>query len=309
VTGAREAANPSNDFAVAEHFRRWPFPGIEHRSREGLIFLRMVATWLKARAGKGRVADIGCGTGQTGIALARHFPETELVGIDLVEESVEAGRGLADEAKMTNVRFLQADLNGPLAGNSEYDVVMCLGVLHHTHDLASGLDSCCALLRSGGHLLLWLYGRYGRERHRLNQQFLRLVGDNLADADRLDLAKSLVETDAGHFVVDTGFYTPLGSGADGARWLLDHPEWLADQLIPVVEQTVTLPDILSLFRDRRLSFEKWLGVDLDPRAYVTDPLLLDRLQQLSPEQRLVAIDLLTKPPYYFVAGRSLSEDG
>jgi hypothetical protein len=155
--------------------------------------------------------------------------------------------------------------------------------------------------------LLWLYGRYGRERHRLNQQFLRLVGDNLADADRLDLAKALVEIRSGHFVADTGFYTPLGSGAEGVRWLLAHPEWLADQMIPAVERDVTLPDILSLFEDRHLSFEKWLGVDSDPRSHVTDSLLLDRLLEQTPEQRLAAIDLLIKPSYYFVAGRRAGE--
>jgi SAM-dependent methyltransferase len=298
----------TDDSAVAEHFRRWPFPGIEHRSREGLILLRTIGAWLKASSGNGRVADIGCGTGQTVMTLARHFPDAEFLGIDLVEEVVEVGRGLAKEAQVENVRFLQADLNRPLAWVGEYDVVMCLGVLHHLHDLAWGVDSCCSLLGSRGHLLLWLYGRYGRERHRLNQQFLRLLGFNLSDSQRLDLAGALVEARAGQFVVNTGFYTPHGSGAEGASWLLDHPEWLADQMIPAVEQDVTLPDILSLFGDRSLLFEKWLGVDLDPRSYFTNPLLLDRLQQLSPEQRLAAIDLLIKPPYYFVAGRRAGED-
>ena len=309
MTGVGDDGIPASDSAVADFFRRWPFPGVEHRSREGLIMLRTVGTWLKAGSGNGRVADIGCGTGQTVIALARHFPEVEFVGVDLVEDAVKVGRGLATEAQVENVRFLQADLNRPLVAMGEYDVVMSLGVLHHLQDLACGLNSCRSLLGSGGHLLLWLYGRYGRERHRLNQQFLRLLGANLSDGHRLDLAKAFVEERAGKFVVDTGFYTPCGSGVEGTRWLLDHLEWLADQMIPAVEQGVTLPDILSLFADRHLTFEKWLGVDLDPRSYVTDPLLRDRLLQLSPEQLLVAIDLLIKPPYYFVAGRRVGEDG
>ena len=99
---------------VAAFFRRWPFPGTEHRSREGLIFIRTIGAWLKAGSGHGRVADIGCGTGQTVIALARHFPEAEFVGVDLVAEVLEVGRCLAEEAQLKNVRFLQADLNRPL---------------------------------------------------------------------------------------------------------------------------------------------------------------------------------------------------
>ncbi len=309
MTGDGVSRGTVTDPGVAAHYRRWPFPGVEHGSREGLILLRTVGTWLEASSGSGRVADVGCGTGHTVIALARHFPEVEFVGLDLVEEVLEAAWDRAREAQVETVRFVQGDLNRPLTGLGEFHVVLCLGVLHHLPDLSRGFDSSCSLLGPGGHLVLWLYGKHGRERHRLNQEFLRVLGNQLPGAEQLSLARAFVESLGARFAVDTGFYTPQGSGPEGIGWLLQHPEWLADQMVPALEQSVTLHDILSLFEGRGVTLEKWLGVDPDPKAYTTHPLLLERLEQLSPEQRLLAIDLLIKPAYYFVAGVRRSEAG
>ena len=287
---------------MAAHYRRWPFPSVEHRSREGLIFLRTVGRWLEAVRGTPRVADVGCGTGHTLIALARQFPDVEFTGIDVVEQAVlAAGSRVVDEG-LRNVRFVRADLTWPVEDVGRFDVVLCLGVLHHLPDLRQGFEHASSLLRQKGHIVLWLYGRHGRERHRLNQELLRLLGADLPDGERLGLARAFLEDLGESLMLNTGFYTPYGSGPEGLAWMLEHPEWLADQMIPAVELSVTLSEILSLLQDSGLELEKWLGVDLDPQAYTSQPLLLERLRRLPDVRRLLAIDLVLKPAYYFVTG-------
>jgi SAM-dependent methyltransferase len=252
--------------------------------------------------GTPRVADVGCGTGHTLIALARQFPDVEFTGIDVVEQAVLAARNRVADEGLCNVRFIRADLAQPVEHVGRFDVVLCLGVLHHLPNLRQGFKHVSSLLRQDGHIMLWLYGRHGRERHRLNQELLRLLGADLPHGERLGLARTFLEDLGQSHMLNTGFYTPYGSGLEGLAWMLEHPEWLADQMIPAVEHSVTLSEILMLLEGHELELEKWLGVDLDPRAYTSQPLLLERLRRLPDMRRLLAIDLLLKPAYYFVTG-------
>jgi len=74
-------------------------------------------------------------------------------------------------------------------------------------------------------------------------------------------------------------------------------------MIPGFEQSVTLDEILALFEQNNLQFVKWLGVSPRLSRYTSSRLMLECFGKLSPHDRLIAIDLLLKPEYYFVAGR------
>ena len=50
----------------------------------------------------GRVLDVGCGTGWSSIALARAFPQTTVVGIDLDEASIADARDNAERADVAD---------------------------------------------------------------------------------------------------------------------------------------------------------------------------------------------------------------
>lgn len=58
-----------------------------------------------------RILDVGCGWGDTAIDLARKTgPEGEVMGMDCVEQFLDDARRRADEAGLTNVRFVAADV-------------------------------------------------------------------------------------------------------------------------------------------------------------------------------------------------------
>ena len=105
------------------------FEGTERFFRTGYN-THLVSSWLpaldgvepKLRAGA-RVADVGCGLGASTILMAKEYPKTEFIGFDYHAASIEAARGRAEDAGVTDrVRFEVAPASG-FPGT--YDLVAC----------------------------------------------------------------------------------------------------------------------------------------------------------------------------------------
>lgn len=111
--------------------------------------LRFLADgWLR-----GRVLDIGCGTGDNALFLASRG--LEVLGVDAVPLAIE--RALAKAGDGTRVRFRAADaLALEALGEAPFDAALDCGLFHVFSDTdrpryVAGLH---ALLRPGGHLCL-----------------------------------------------------------------------------------------------------------------------------------------------------------
>lgn len=76
--------------------------------------LSLVAAWSgyssPATEGGFRFLDIGCGPGLSTCLLAASCPEGRFVGIDLLEEHVEAARNTASSGGLENARFIRSDV-------------------------------------------------------------------------------------------------------------------------------------------------------------------------------------------------------
>jgi len=284
---------------VRAHYERWPFPGCDFAGREGLLILRSLTGLLGAHR-SARVLDAGCGTGHTTLALARRFPEITFVGVDFSDSSICAARKAAGD--LANVSFERADISEDLPGLGLFEVALCFGVLHHTPDMGAALRLVVGRIAPGGRLLLWLYGRHGRARHRLNQAFIQSLCGGAPATEQFRVAREFLEHLGQDHASDSGFYSPCGSGEAGIAWLLDHPEWLADQMIPAHEQDVSMHEILDLFASCELHFLDWLGVSSDLGSYTSSRELVQRFETLSGRQKLLAIDCLIKPGSYLVQG-------
>jgi len=70
---------------------------------------------------------------------------------------------------LDQVSYVRGDLFRLPLSSGHFDVVLCLGVLHHTADPRQGFLALARLLRSGGLLLVGLYNRYGRLAHKFRQ--------------------------------------------------------------------------------------------------------------------------------------------
>ncbi len=98
-----------------------------------------------------RVLDAGCGMGRHTVHFSRDGAEVVAVDASLAIEAAAAN------GRDASALFLQADvLKLPLASRS-FDLVSCLGVLHHIEDTAGALAELVRVLRPGGSLLVYLY--------------------------------------------------------------------------------------------------------------------------------------------------------
>lgn len=99
----------------------------------------------------GRVADLGCGSGDAVLAMADAYPDSEVVGYDLDERAVAAARERIATAGLDNASVEQAsaaDIEGPFDLITAFDVV---------HDLAAPrqvLATARAALADDGVLLV-----------------------------------------------------------------------------------------------------------------------------------------------------------
>ncbi len=102
------------------------------------------------------VLDAGCGMGRFADVVSRWGGN--VVGIDL-SLAVEAAH--ANLAGRENVRILQADLFHLPFRLGTFDIVYSLGVLHHTPDCEKAFRQLVPLVRPGGRLCVWVYGKLG----------------------------------------------------------------------------------------------------------------------------------------------------
>jgi tRNA G46 methylase TrmB len=78
------------------------------------------------------ILDIGCDNGITACFYARLFPEAEVVGIDLQENSIKCANELATKLGLSNVKFLLADFKKihDYFPNNSFDLITSLRSFH-----------------------------------------------------------------------------------------------------------------------------------------------------------------------------------
>ena len=127
--------------ATAQFFR----PGYENH---------LLQAWLPALEGmierlqRGvKVADVGCGHGLTTTMMAKAFPESDFVGLDFHEPSIEAARQHAAPLDLGNLKF-HVSLAKELPG--KYDFVTVFDCLHDMGDPAGAMTHVRESLNPGG---------------------------------------------------------------------------------------------------------------------------------------------------------------
>lgn len=100
------------------------------------------------------VADIGCGTGWSSIAIARAYPLVRVDGFDLDLASVQDARGNAEAAGVADrVTFQVRDAADPsLAGS--YDLVMAFETIHDMSNPVGALRAMRSLARDGAAVVI-----------------------------------------------------------------------------------------------------------------------------------------------------------
>jgi SAM-dependent methyltransferase len=126
---------------------------------------REVMTWAASLVpGRGRIVDLGAGTGNAALALARELPEAEVIAVDVSETMLEEiGRKAQALGVAGRVRTVQADLDQhPWPALGPADLVWAANSLHHVADPGHVLGHVFATLRPGGALMVTEVGTFPR---------------------------------------------------------------------------------------------------------------------------------------------------
>ncbi|NJL84089.1 MAG: class I SAM-dependent methyltransferase [Chloroflexaceae bacterium] len=255
-----------------------------------------------------RILDAGCGTGVGTEYLIHLNPQASVVAIDIGEKALEIARKRCQTSGVAQGRlvdFQRLKVEEAIALPGEFELINCVGVLHHLGDPVAGIQALASKLAPGGLLHIFVYGELGRWEIRLMQQAIALLqGDRRGDyRDGVQLGREL-------FAV-----LPENNRLvrrEKERWSLDNQrdEAFADMYVHPQEIDYTIPTLFELIAASGLKF---LGFS-NPRTWQLQrllgqsPTLIDKAAKLSEMERYRLIELLdpeaithyefflTKPP-------------
>ena len=109
-----------------------------------------------------KVLIAGCGTGQQ-LENAICYENSSITAIDLSISSLAYAKRKMQELNINNIEYLHADILNLDNLNKKFDVIECVGVLHHMEDPEVGLKVLLDLLEPHGFLKLGLYSEISRK--------------------------------------------------------------------------------------------------------------------------------------------------
>ncbi len=105
----------------------------------------------------------GCGTGQHALTTALRFKDARVLAVDLSLSSLAYARRKTKELNIHNIEYAQADIMELARLERSFDVIECLGVLHHLENPLAGWRVLEKLLRPGGIMKIGLYSEIARQ--------------------------------------------------------------------------------------------------------------------------------------------------
>jgi len=105
------------------------------------------------------VIELGCGVGWFTNNLSYNFPKIKVIGVDFNPKSIEFANKVKQELNL-NAQFIQEDLF-TFNYNNDINLIVSLGVLHHTNNCLEGIKKIISL--KPRFFMLGLYHKYGRK--------------------------------------------------------------------------------------------------------------------------------------------------
>lgn len=251
-----------------------------------------------------RILDAGCGSGVGTEYLVHLNPDAHVVGIDLSAGTLAVAKERCQRSGANRVEFHQLSLfdADQLAG--EFDLINCVGVLHHTPDPIRGIQALAQKLAPGGIMHIFVYGELGRWEVKLMQEAIALLqGDKRGDyRDGVQIGRQIFAS------------LPENNRLvkrEQERWSIENhrDECFADMYVHPQEIDYNIDSLFELIDASGLEF---VGFS-NPKVWQLErllgktPDLIDRAKDLTDRQRYRLIELLdpeTISHYEFFLARS-----
>ena len=127
-----------------------------------------------------RILDAGCGTGVGTEYLILLNPHAEIVGVDISEKALEIAQKRSQQSGVaTNhnhpISFQHLPRENADQIEGEFDLINCVGVLHHLPDPMAGIKALSKKLAPGGIFHIFVYAELGRWEIQLMQKAISLL--------------------------------------------------------------------------------------------------------------------------------------
>ncbi len=251
-----------------------------------------------------RILDAGCGTGVGTEYLVHLNPQVQVVGIDLSAGALAVAKERCQKSGADRVEFHHLSLYDVEQVPGEFDLINCVGVLHHLPDPIRGIEALSKKLAPGGLMHIFVYGELGRWEIKLMQQAIALLqGDQRGDyRDGVQVGRQIFSAlpESNRLVK-----------REKERWSLENQqdECFADMYVHPQEVDYNIDTLFELIDASRLDF---LGFS-NPAIWRLErllekaPDLMERAKTLSDRQRYRLIELLDPESithYEFFLGRA-----
>ena len=184
----------------------------------------------------------GCGTGQQ-LATHTFYNDSNILAVDLSLSSLALAKRKMNELSSKNIEFLHSDLLNLKKIKKRFDVIECVGVLHHMDDPESGLGVLLDILEPQGYLKLGLYSDLARKHIVETRNFIKKYNFKNSINDIRNCREIIKnKTDKNFLVKLTNNYDFYTSSS------------FRDLILHVKEHRFTLPKISKLLQKYNLHF-------------------------------------------------------
>ncbi len=195
----------------------------------------------------------GCGTGQQSIETASRFAGCRVKAVDLSLASLAYAKRKTKELEIKNLEYIQADILELAQIRQEFDIIECVGVLHHMDDPMVGWNILQSLLKPGGLMRIGLYSELARGEIVRARMEIACLGIGQTESEIRRFRRSV-----------------KSSGTDDMRYITESKDFFAlsdfrDLVFHVQEHRFNLLQIRSCLRELGLHFCGFESQDLIPR--------------------------------------------
>ena len=188
-----------------------------------------------------RVLVAGTGLSSDLIHMAlqlKNFNNTHVLGIDVSKTALNISKERVKKYNLDNVSFEELsllDLDEKIHG--KFDLIICVGVLHHLKNPSDGLNSLKQVLKEDGGINIMVYGKYGRAGIYQMQDLMKKINFNKNKlSDQVENFKNVYQQ-----LPTTNWF----SHSD--NWVCDHKtfgdEGIVDLVLHCQDRAYTIPEL------------------------------------------------------------------
>lgn len=295
-----EDKTPDSIEKIRQQFDSAPYPRIpleDYPRHPKLLSVHSLATpyylrYQKVADTQGKVIlDAGCGSGYKSLALAVANPGSQIVGIDLSEESVKLAKQRLQYHGFSNVEFYVLAIEDLPSFGREFDYINSDEVLYLLPDPSTGLRAMKSVLKPEGIIRTNLHSSLQRKNYFTAQKVFKMMGlmDENPGELEIDLVREMMEALKDDVLLKAHTWRPEHK---------DHQQWYLMNYLFQGDTGYTIPEMFAALKAADLEFitmvawPQWELMNLFKEPDDLPVFLAMSLPILSVQERLHLYELL-----------------